>query len=325
MSLFHCSVSGPHGGGQRPSPLARRFQVDTPNRRWGTPPQRRLLGPKMSTCGVARAGGGGGGQGIEGQRVRRLVLSGTCVGFRQKKGSPRRGAVPHPLWHQVVQRDPRHVPVRRVRIFSATDFPAATASPDTTFRTGNAHATPKSRTRRVEGPGAHCAQPACEAPAAPGARGLLGGDRAETRASRGQHMPGDRRPARARAGVLVTVHAPLPRRLGIEDGGPGAEIHASFLHREAAVVPEACRTAQCRRGQCRTKACRRDGTGHRHSGAGQKHGAMPKWVKAYRLHRNKGPSEVVSRHCYVVALDVRNKEAFVVDPLGLQSSADVTE
>ena len=34
-SLFHCSVSDPHGGGQLPSPLARCVQVDTPDRRWG--------------------------------------------------------------------------------------------------------------------------------------------------------------------------------------------------------------------------------------------------------------------------------------------------
>ena len=52
LSLFHCSVSGPHGGGQLPSLLARCVQVDTPYRRWGTPPQRRLLGPRRSTCGV---------------------------------------------------------------------------------------------------------------------------------------------------------------------------------------------------------------------------------------------------------------------------------
>ena len=48
---FHCSVLGPHGGGQVPSPLAGCVQVGTPCRRWGTPTQRRLLGPRMSTCG----------------------------------------------------------------------------------------------------------------------------------------------------------------------------------------------------------------------------------------------------------------------------------
>ena len=51
LSLFHCSVSGPHGGGRRPSPVIRCVQVVIPNRRWGPPPQR-LLGPGMSTCGV---------------------------------------------------------------------------------------------------------------------------------------------------------------------------------------------------------------------------------------------------------------------------------
>ena len=30
LSLFHCSVSGPHGGGQLPLPLARCLQVGTP-------------------------------------------------------------------------------------------------------------------------------------------------------------------------------------------------------------------------------------------------------------------------------------------------------
>ena len=51
LALFHCSVSGPHRGGQLPSPLARSVPVDPPYRRCGTPPQRRLLGPRMSTCG----------------------------------------------------------------------------------------------------------------------------------------------------------------------------------------------------------------------------------------------------------------------------------
>ena len=48
VSLFHSSVSGPHRGGQQPSPLARCVQVDTPYQPWGTPPHRRLL----SICGV---------------------------------------------------------------------------------------------------------------------------------------------------------------------------------------------------------------------------------------------------------------------------------
>ena len=34
-------------------PLGRCVQVDNPYRRWGAPSQRRLLGPRMSTCGVA--------------------------------------------------------------------------------------------------------------------------------------------------------------------------------------------------------------------------------------------------------------------------------
>ena len=33
ISLFHCSVSGPHRGGQQASPLARRVQALIPNRR----------------------------------------------------------------------------------------------------------------------------------------------------------------------------------------------------------------------------------------------------------------------------------------------------
>ena len=51
-SLVHKSVSGPHRGGQRPSPLAGCVRVDVPCRRWRNPLQRRLLGPGMSTCGV---------------------------------------------------------------------------------------------------------------------------------------------------------------------------------------------------------------------------------------------------------------------------------
>ena len=34
LSRFHCSVSGPHRGGQLPSLLARCIQVGTPYRRW---------------------------------------------------------------------------------------------------------------------------------------------------------------------------------------------------------------------------------------------------------------------------------------------------
>ena len=33
-------------------PLARCVEVDTPYQRLGTPPGRRLLAPRMSTCGV---------------------------------------------------------------------------------------------------------------------------------------------------------------------------------------------------------------------------------------------------------------------------------
>ena len=52
LSLFHCSVSSPHRGGQLPLLLTRCVHVDTPDRRWGRPPQRRLMGPRMSTYGV---------------------------------------------------------------------------------------------------------------------------------------------------------------------------------------------------------------------------------------------------------------------------------
>ena len=41
-----------HRGGQLSSPLATCVQAVIPNRRVWTPPQRRLLGPGMSTCGV---------------------------------------------------------------------------------------------------------------------------------------------------------------------------------------------------------------------------------------------------------------------------------
>ena len=54
LSLFHYSVSGPHRGG----PLARRVQAVIPNRRWGTPPQRRRLGPGSLACSL-RGGGAG--------------------------------------------------------------------------------------------------------------------------------------------------------------------------------------------------------------------------------------------------------------------------
>ena len=56
LSLFHCSVSGPHRGGQPPSPWFRCVPVHTPYRRCGIPHQRRLLGPRMS-CGVTSAMG----------------------------------------------------------------------------------------------------------------------------------------------------------------------------------------------------------------------------------------------------------------------------
>ena len=53
-SLFHCPVSGPHGGGQQPSPLARVRQSGHPHTAGGGGGggQRRLWGPRMSTCGV---------------------------------------------------------------------------------------------------------------------------------------------------------------------------------------------------------------------------------------------------------------------------------
>ena len=40
------------GGGGLPLPMGRCVQAVIPNRWCGTPPQRRLLGPGMSTCGV---------------------------------------------------------------------------------------------------------------------------------------------------------------------------------------------------------------------------------------------------------------------------------
>ena len=59
LSLFHCSVSGPHGGGQRPSPLAGCAQAARPGG-GGNPLQQRLLGPGMSIAGsLPRPGGEG--------------------------------------------------------------------------------------------------------------------------------------------------------------------------------------------------------------------------------------------------------------------------
>ena len=40
LSLFYCSVLGPHKGGQLPSPSARCVQLGIQYRQWGTPPQR---------------------------------------------------------------------------------------------------------------------------------------------------------------------------------------------------------------------------------------------------------------------------------------------
>ena len=60
-SLSHCSVPGPHGGGQRPSPLAGGIQADAPTPALGEPEQR-LRGPfpnggtsHPSTCPVSGA------------------------------------------------------------------------------------------------------------------------------------------------------------------------------------------------------------------------------------------------------------------------------
>ena len=47
-----CWVHTEEGNFPRYSPLARCIQEVIPNRRCGTPPQQRLLGPGMSTCGV---------------------------------------------------------------------------------------------------------------------------------------------------------------------------------------------------------------------------------------------------------------------------------
>ena len=50
LSLFHCSVSGPHRGGQLPLPLAGSKRA--PNTSGGEPlPNSGVLGPRMSTCG----------------------------------------------------------------------------------------------------------------------------------------------------------------------------------------------------------------------------------------------------------------------------------
>ena len=60
LPLFHCSVSGPHRGGQRPSSLARCVPVGTPDRRWG---RRGSLAatthPTQPGGGIKKGGGGG--------------------------------------------------------------------------------------------------------------------------------------------------------------------------------------------------------------------------------------------------------------------------
>ena len=61
-SLFHCSVSGPHGGGQPPSPLATCVQADTPIRAVGDPSPMAAFGPQdVHLRGHFPALGGGGG------------------------------------------------------------------------------------------------------------------------------------------------------------------------------------------------------------------------------------------------------------------------
>ena len=69
LSLFHCPVSGPHRGGQLPSPLARCAQMDTPCRWWG-----------------GREGGGGGG----------LLLTGCTDGEGIPSGAQPAAKLPSP-------------------------------------------------------------------------------------------------------------------------------------------------------------------------------------------------------------------------------------
>ena len=85
LSLSHCPVSGPHGGGQRPSPLARPVQVDTPVTAAFGPRDVHLRGhlPHSGTTG-ARGGGGV------------MVSQPSAVkGFHSI--DPTRGPVPPPL------------------------------------------------------------------------------------------------------------------------------------------------------------------------------------------------------------------------------------
>ena len=58
LSLFHCSVSGPHRGGQLPLPLARCVSLGTPIPAVGNPSPTAAFGPQD----VRRAWGAGGGQ-----------------------------------------------------------------------------------------------------------------------------------------------------------------------------------------------------------------------------------------------------------------------
>ena len=97
LSLFHCSVSGPHGGGPLPSPLVTRVQVDTPVPAVGDPSPTAALRPRnvhlrvASPTGAhgARAGGGGATLQRYIRRVRRI----TCA--RQQSGPAVAG-----LWGQ---------------------------------------------------------------------------------------------------------------------------------------------------------------------------------------------------------------------------------
>ena len=129
LSLSHCSVSGPHGGGQRPSPLATCVQVDTHTGGWGggggTRPWRLALlacggaywplalEPSAMTsrhpyyCGHPPAWGGGAG----GPLIHQSCLL-TSLAY------PHTPTHPLPFPREVVPRSPRTVPVPLLRVRS---------------------------------------------------------------------------------------------------------------------------------------------------------------------------------------------------------------
>ena len=83
------SLTGRHGGGQQPSLLAGGVQAVIPNRRCGTPPQQRLLGP-------------GAGMHEKGRHTRGRPRSGYAGGWRslpKRLGAVTGGYKRHGSWH----------------------------------------------------------------------------------------------------------------------------------------------------------------------------------------------------------------------------------